>query len=127
MMASAASPRWTHIFVLGLIFFLVLMLVLNSRSDNPCLTKTTQELVTIYPDLNVLKKKHQLNTDKLLTLHRTQDVLINLKMTSEQIDPELALQISMQQVNELAAMRQAQEKEFNALCHNLEKGENQGG
>lgn len=126
-MASAASPRWTQIFVLGLIFFLVLMLVLNSRSDNPCLTKTAQELVTIYPELNALKKTHQLNTDKLLTLHRTQDVLINLKMTSEQIDPELALQISMQQVNEFAAMRQAQGNEFNALCHKLEKSENQGG
>jgi len=122
-MANTKLPKWIQVITLGLVISLVFMVVvLSTHPDDPCSTNSAQELTALYPDLNALAKKHQLDTDKLLTLHRTQDVLINLKMTSEQIDPEQALQISIQQVNELAVMRKFQADEFNALCHKLVKG-----
>jgi len=36
-----------------------------------------------------------------------------------QISPEQALQLSMQQVGEVAALRKHQQQEFIALCHKL--------
>ncbi len=121
-MASAKLPKWAQLTSLGLILALVLLVVaLNFFRGDPCTNMTTAELVAFYPELDALARKHQLDTDKLLTLHRTQDVLVNLKMTSEQMDPERALQISMQQIKELAAMREAQLKEFNTLCRKLIK------
>ncbi len=122
-MSGAKLPKWAQFVSLGLVFSLVLLVVvMNVKRDDPCTTMSAQELIAFYPELDELARKHRLETDKLLTLHRTQDVLINLKMSSEQVDPEQALQISMRQVNDLAAMRKAQMAEFDALCRELVKG-----
>ncbi len=121
-MAGGRLPRWAQWVSLGLVFSLVtLVVVLNVKGDDPCKRMTTQELIAFYPELDELARKHQLETDKLLTLHRTQDVLVNLKMSSEQLDPEQALQISLRQVNEVAALRKAQAAEFEALCRKVVK------
>lgn len=122
MMVDSGLPRWAQAVSLGLVLSLVLVaILLGVKGDDPCSTMTAHELTAFYPELDELARKHQLETDKLLTLHRTQDVLVNLKMSSEQVDPEQALQISMRQVNELAAMRKAQMKEFDTLCRQLVK------
>jgi len=84
-----------------------------------CMTSPTAELTARYPGLKKLQQRQQRLTEALLARQRAQDIVINLKMNSVQISPEQALQLSMQQVGEVAALRKHQQQEFIALCHKL--------
>ena len=122
VMPGDRLPGWTQWVSLGLVFSLVLLVALLSvKGDDPCKRMPARDLIAFYPELDELARKHRLQTDQLLTLHRTQDVLVNLKMSSEQIDPEEALRISLRQVKEVAALRKAQAEEFGALCRKVVK------
>ncbi len=89
------------------------------RPPSPCETKPVAELVDLYPELQTIVKKQRLDTERLLARHRAQDVMINMQMSSRKITPEQALRLSMGQVEELAALRQRQDSEFQALCRRL--------
>lgn len=77
------------------------------------------ELAARYPGLKKLQQRQRRVTEALLVRQRAQDIVINLKMNSTQISPEQALQLSMQQVREVAALRKHQQQAFIALCHQL--------
>ncbi len=89
------------------------------RAPSPCETKPKGELADLYPELQALLEQHRLETDRLLTRHRVQDVTINMLMSSQNITPEEALRLSMGQVDELAELRRRQDEAFMALCRRL--------
>lgn len=89
------------------------------RAPSICETKPKGELIDLHPELQELVERHRLETERLLTRHRIQDVTINMLMSSQSIDPEEALRLSMGQVDELAELRRRQDEEFKALCRQL--------
>ncbi len=97
-----------------------LMMVPVLRPASPCDTLSLQELVQRHPELQALRDRQRLETERLLARHRTEDVVINMQMSSQRISPEEALQRSMDQVQEVAELRSRQERDFRARCRELE-------
>lgn len=85
------------------------------RAD-PCSREDEQALVKRYPGLKELYTAQQAETEELLREHRRQDVRINLELSGQKIAPEDALRLSMQQIDELAALRKRQRAEFLRQC-----------
>lgn len=86
---------------------------------DPCRQETEQVLVQRYPALGELYKTQQAETEELLKEHRRQDVRINLELSGQKIAPEDALRLSMQQIDELAALRERQRAEFMQQCREV--------
>jgi hypothetical protein len=70
----------------------------------------------MYPDLKHLRERQQNEMERLLEMHRRQDVIANLKMSNDEITPEQALRLSLDQGNQIAAMRDRQHQEFDNMC-----------
>ncbi|MFQ5487663.1 MAG: hypothetical protein ACE5ET_04350 [Gammaproteobacteria bacterium] len=119
-MAAGKALKWSVI-LLALVLAGSGMLLMTPamRPSSPCETKPVAELVDLYPELKTIVEKQRLDTERLLSRHRAQDVMINMQMSSRKIAPEQALRLSMGQVEELAALRHRQESEFQALCRRL--------
>jgi len=86
------------------------------EKSNPCLTETVDVLIDRYPQLKKLKEKHDDETEKLLEMHRQQDVIVNLKMSNDELNPEQALRISLGQIDQVAVLRKKQNEEFKNMC-----------
>ena len=86
---------------------------------NPCLTETVDVLIDRYPQLKELKDKQDDETEKLLEMHRQQDVIVNLKMSNAELSPDQALRISLGQIDQVAALRKRQHEEFKNMCQEV--------
>jgi uncharacterized membrane-anchored protein YhcB (DUF1043 family) len=93
----------------------IYFLIIKYTAD-PCRTETQEALMEIYPDLKSLRERQQNEMERLLEMHRQQDVIANLKMSNDEITPEQALRLSLDQGNQIAAMRERQHQEFNNMC-----------
>ena len=117
-MKKCRSLKWVGVALLVSLPVVIIIYRVFYAPD-PCRTQATNELVVRYPGLKKLQHRQQRATEALLIRQRAQDVVVNLKMNSAQISPEQALQLSVQQVSELAALRKHQQQEFISLCHKL--------
>lgn len=91
---------------------------------DPCKTETQESLMEMYPDLKSLRERQQNEMERLLEMHRQQDVIANLKMSNDEITPEQALRLSLDQGNQIAAMRKRQHQEFNNMCEAIVNKQN---
>lgn len=104
---------------LVIILAAVLLLRYEVQQHNPCTQLSRIELAKTYPDLDQLLQRQNLETNQLLARQRAEDFMINLEMSSDQVDLEEALKSSTRQIDEVAALRQRQSKEFQALCREV--------
>jgi flagellar basal body-associated protein FliL len=91
------------------------------KSD-PCKTETEDVLIERYPQLKDLKESQTMMTEKLLEIQRQQDVTVNIRMGHEDITADQALQLSLIQADQLAALRKRQHEEFNRVCREVVAG-----
>ena len=119
-MNIARKTWWLWLVLSALAIFGVsqYLLYVKHKSD-PCVNETVDALSRQYPQLNDLRERHQAETAKLLAMHRQQDVMVNLQMSTEQVSPEEALRISIGQIDQVAVLRKRQHDQFDKLCHEV--------
>ena len=104
---------------LVIILAAVLMLRYEVQQHDPCTQLTRVELAKTYPALGQLLQRQNLESKQLLARQRVEDFTMNLEMSSDKVDLEEALKSSTRQIDEVAAMRQRQSQEFEALCRKV--------
>ena len=97
----------------------VLLLRYEGELHDPCKQQTRAELAKTYPALAELPERQNFESNQLLARQRAQDFMINLEMSSEQVDLEAALKASTSQIDEVAALRRRHSQDFYALCREL--------
>ena len=97
----------------------VLILRYEVQQHDPCSQLSRIELAKTYPALDQLLQRHNLESNQLLARQRAEDFMINLQMSSDQVDLEQALKSSTSQIDEVAAMRKRQSREFDELCRKV--------
>jgi hypothetical protein len=97
----------------------VLLLRFQMGQVDPCTQQSRIELADTYPALAELLQRQHYESNQLLARQRSEDFMLNLEMSSEQVDLEEVLKASSQQINEVAVMRQQQRQAFEALCREL--------
>jgi len=95
------------------------LLYYQAEQRDPCKQKSRLELAEAYPALAELLLRQRYESDQLLARQRAQDFMINLEMSSEQLDLEDALKTSTQQIEAIAALRQRHSQAFDVLCQEL--------
>jgi hypothetical protein len=98
---------------------MVFLLRYEIAEHDPCKQLSRVELAAIYPALDEMLRRQSEESSQLLAQQRTQDFMINLEMSSEQLNLEDALKSSTQQIEAVAALRQRHKQAFDALCQEL--------
>jgi len=104
---------------LVIILVAVLLLRYEVKQHDPCTQLSRIELANTYAALGQLLQRQNLESNQLLARQRAEDFTINLEMSSDQVDLEEALKSSTRQIDEVAALRQRQSREFQALCRKV--------
>lgn len=86
---------------------------------DPCETADREALIARYPVLAELVERQRLESERLLVLQREQDMAINLELSQDRISPEEALRLSLNQVNEIAALRRMHRGAFVQICREV--------
>jgi len=123
---SSAVKKWWIWLVVAIVLVAgtgIYFLTIKYTAD-PCKTETQESLMEMYPDLKSLRGRQQNEMERLLEMHRRQDVIANLKMSNDEITPEQALRLSLDQGNQIAAMRKRQHQEFNNMCEAIVNKQN---
>lgn len=89
------------------------------RHADPCRDLGSGALLQRYPTLRELAEQQKAETEALLRQHRRQDVRINLQLGGEEMTVEEAMQLSLQQIEELSALRERHQAELVERCQEL--------
>lgn len=84
-----------------------------------CASADRETLYSSYPPLRELAERQQLETERLLARQRAEDIATNQELGGESITPEEALRMSVNQVNEIAALRREHRAAFQRMCREL--------
>ena len=116
-MVKQKSFIWMLVIVMLLVGAgIVFLLRYQSEQRDPCKQQSRIELAKSYPALAELLQQQHYESSQLLAQQRAQDFMINLEMSSDQLDLEDALKTSTQQIEAVAAMRKRHSQVFARLC-----------
>lgn len=102
-----------------LVLALALLAYQHFRPADPCAELDRAALFSRYPALKALGERQEEEVARLLARHRAQDISINLELGGERITPEEALRLSLNQVNEVSALRREHNEAFRRACRGL--------
>lgn len=84
-----------------------------------CAGTDREMLYSSYPSLRDLAERQQRETERLLARHRAEDIAVNQELGEEGLTSEEALRMSVNQVEEIAALRREHRAAFERLCRDL--------
>jgi hypothetical protein len=118
----AIQKRKLGLFLTALIALVLVFAGLAWRhygAGDPCATADREALIARHPALADLAERQRAESERLLVLQREQDMAINLELSHDRITPEEALRLSLNQVNEIAALRRMHRDAFVRTCREL--------
>ena len=119
---ATVQKRKVGLFLAALIVLVLVFAGLAWRhygSADPCETADREALVVRYPALADLVERQRLESERLLVLQREQDMAVNQQLSQDGISPEEALRLSLNQVNEIAALRRMHRAAFVQVCREV--------
>lgn len=119
---SAVQRRKAGLFLAALTALALVFAGLAWRhyaAADPCETADREALVARYPVLADLVERQRVESERLLVLQREQDMAVNQELSHDRISPEEALRLSLNQVNEIAALRRMHRAAFVQTCREV--------